>query len=373
MRARGSWFVAGVVLCGLAALAEAQENGPAAPAPAEAPKAPQPAAVRWATPPEPRLPAAAKDFQPAAEQLPAHVKLLDGALPATEHAARFWSDPAAKGLVDAPSGKHAFALQAEGGKAGTVYVYEYAEERPANLEDYLSLLLWLAEDYPTEERPDQVHFAGRYAFVFSFPIADPGVEWFKSHLRRHFAIPAMTNNRAHHEIYEAFGAAADTEDPAAVLAAYAAHEERASRDSFCRLSAGRAARDMGDWPLALAHYEAALALARSMDDPISPGQVFEALTWCGYALMNQDEPAGAIEPFRVAKSWGVAHDVGGSAVWGPYNLCCALTKAGRLDDAVVELREAIDANAEIKPHAREDQDLAALREREDVRKLLAEE
>ena len=367
---------AGLVLASFGAAGAEDEKPDAQPAAAAAAVGES----AWELPPDPRLPDAPKDFQPAAGDFPENVRLLTaeelkGKLPATESAARYWDKPGAGGFVDKPPvDKHAFALQAEGGKPGTVYVYEYPEGVNAaeNAADFLSLLLWLAEDYPTPERPDQVHFAGRYAFVFSFPLSDPAVEWFKSHLRQSFSVPAPTDNKAHHEVYAALAEAEETGDPAAVLAAYAKFEEKAKGDSYCRMTAARWSRDVEDWPAVLAHYQAALDLTRSVADPIDSADVFEAFTWSAYSLMYQDRPKDALPGFRAAKAWGIPRDVPGSAVWGPYNVACALSRMGKLDEAVVELRESVAANPEIALHALDDTDMAPLRERKDVTKLLAD-
>jgi tetratricopeptide (TPR) repeat protein len=345
---------------------------------AKPPKPPQaaegPAAkLEVLLPPEMKLPAAAKDFQPAADALPKHVKLAEGMPVVGPKAEKFWNDPAAKGLVDPPKAKHAFALAAEGGKPGTVFVYEYEKNVPANLFDYLGLLfVQVLEERPTKAHPEEHFAAGRFAIVLSFPLGDPASEWFKEHLRTTRSLPAPVHRAECAEIFGAMIDAKDEDDPDAGLAAFAAKQADAARSADCLRLAGLFARSKGDWAQAEKHYRAAWELVRTLKDPLPAAGTFEVATWLGYSWMHLERFDGAISAFRAAKSYGVANEVPGSAVWGPYNLCCALAKAKRPDEAVAELKEAVAANAEIKAHARDDGDLESLRGRDDVKKLLAE-
>ncbi len=342
-------------------------------APAKEPAAAAAEAARWSGPPEARHPATAAEFEPKADALPKHVKRLDGTPGTTVKAQKFRDDPIAKGLVEpAPVRVHAFGLQAEGGEPGTVFVYEYEEAPPPNLEAYWSLLFWVIDDAPTKAHPEQTFVTGRYGIVLSFPYGDPGAEWFKEHLRSQFAIPARALHPESADLLGAMLAALESDDPAAALAAYDKSPDAAAKDAECLRIAGTCARMLEDWPRAEQYYRAAFDLLRDLRDPLPPPATYNVLTWLGYATLYQQKYDDAITAFRKAHAYGVPREVEGSAVWGPYNIACACSLAGRLDDAVAALRAAIEVNAEIKEHAREDADLAKLRERDDVKALLAD-
>jgi len=89
------------------------------------------------------------------------------------------------------------------------------------------------------------------------------------------------------------------------------------------------------------------------------------LTMESYRLMGEKNFARAI----VLGEEAVALDPSGES---HYNLACALAQAGRTDEALHRLKEAVARNPKLLKHAAEDSDLEALRATAGYKKLIGQ-
>ena len=86
--------------------------------------------------------------------------------------------------------------------------------------------------------------------------------------------------------------------------------------------------------------------------------------------------AGKVERAEAAARWGYAFESallpeGAKRAEASYNLACFFARAGRVDEAVPLLRDGLRFQPSLVEWAREDPDLAGIRDRDEVRELLA--
>jgi tetratricopeptide (TPR) repeat protein len=91
-----------------------------------------------------------------------------------------------------------------------------------------------------------------------------------------------------------------------------------------------------------------------------PGRAFEPSSWEwgfeAYGRADRGDFDGALE---VLQDWLDGHPDDGVAI---YHVACIESRAGRTDDALAHLRQALELQPDLEARAREDEDLAPIRE-----------
>lgn len=350
------------------------------------PPRPAPVPPKPAAPSRPAEPIAFDALLIQAAELPAGWSLVEGSQCVSTSAHSFFVTPDPGKIVGrhAGPGSSAGALPAAvepvrkacqsivrpDGSAGSVLLFEYAEDVDRGILGFLRGYVW-GKDGPTDRNPEEILPEGRYLCVLSFPRGDAGGEWVKERLRRRFRIPAPRTRR---ELGPAVARIASALESGDVDLGLRLLDARAALLADCSLAwhlRGELCARKQDPAGAEAAHRRAIDLHDALVDPLPDPAVWASLDGLGIALLQRKKVEEARKTLVRAKAFAAERRIEDSSV-STYNLACALALLRKYDEALAELAAAIAARPAWKASAREDADFAEARKRPDFQALLSE-
>jgi tetratricopeptide (TPR) repeat protein len=334
------------------------------------PPAPKPAAAPTK---DGVLPVTLENLQVKPEELPKGMRIVEGDHPVTPHAYSFFLNPTPAGLFEAPAGKASQSLAAEGRKAGTVFLFEYAKAIPRGAKSYLLGLLWGDGKGPSTQEPEEMIVQGRFLILLSFPRGDPAAEWFKERLRKRLRIRAMRCRPEVMRLVSDVNVAYEAHDPDGGTKTLQENAKIAEGSSWAQFLFGEFGLMKKDWVAAERGYSAALALDESLEDPLEPGLRWASVDGLASSQLAQKKIETATTSLR--RSLALAAELKidpKESSNSDYNLACALAIQKNYAEALEALKGAIKKNPKWKASARDDEDFAEARKRPDFQALLKE-
>ena len=317
--------------------------------------------------------------QPA--ELPPTIKLVEGMPSASRQPRSYFETPEAEKLLGGqslpeevkaafpkPTRKQCQSFAAEGGKPGSVFLFEYAEAELEDARTFLRSYLWAGRSR-SAEHPEELITSGNLVWVLSFPQADPAAEWYKERLRKKFRVPALRARPELLPLGRTLVAAFRARDADNGLKSLEENAKAAHGWAFAQYFLGEFAVKKQDWPKAERGYRRAIELHEALEDPLPEGLYWASLDGLGMALLYQRELDDAVVALARAKELSTRQGLRQGAK-SAYNLACACALLERWPDALAALKDAIAGHPAYRASARTDEDLAAARERKEFQELL---
>jgi tetratricopeptide (TPR) repeat protein len=318
-----------------------------------------------------------------AAELPRTIKFVEGMPSVSRQPRSYFETPdaeklaggnpvpeAVKAACPKPTRKECQSFAAEGGKPGSVFLFEYAEADREIARTFLRSYLWGGRGR-SAEHPEEIITRGNLVWILSFPQAASAAEWYKARLRKKFRVPAL---RAHPELTplgKKLVAAFRARNADQGLAALEEDANAAHGWAFAQYFLGEFAVKKQDWPTAERGYRRAIELHETLEDPLPQGLFWNALDGLGMALLYQRRLDDAVPVLVRAKD--LSSEAGPrKGAKSAYNLACTYALLERWAEALAALEDAIAGNPRYRTSARTDEDLAEARKREEFRALLKE-
>ncbi len=319
----------------------------------------------------------------AKDDLPENVKEVEGLPTAARQPWAFFQTPrpAALGPKQLPDAlkrlleglgestrKASQSFQAEGGKAGSLMWFEYADGVPKFFEAWMKSYLYGDSGSPSARYPEFLYVSEKLVVLLSFPQGDPGGEWVRSHLRR-FGIPAGRWSVERGKLIGTILAAQDADRPDDGLAALDARPDLEANSSFLAYLRGELGLQKSDYEVSEKGYRAALKLHKTRVSPLSEDLRWAALDGLGTSLVFRRKLTEAVKVLKKAIALGKRN---GQENWssGLYNLACAQALRRQFKKSHAALAAAITVDPKFKEMARSDSDLEAARKRPEFKELL---
>jgi len=277
--------------------------------------------------------------------------------------------PEAEALFPVPKAKEWQSFEAEGGVAGSVFMFEYSEEDLEKARDFFPSFLYGQDGGSSVEHPEEIILQDRLVIILSFPRGDPAAEWYKQRLRTKFKVPAVREHLEVRELGYQLVKALGEEDIEGGLALLDTHSADVADWAFGQFLLGTFAIASKDPERAVKAYRRALELHDTLEDPLKPGLVVPALIALGLALLQEDKPKDAVPVLQRAEEHATKTSPEQAAGLA-YNLACAFALLERWPESLDALKRAIRDDPEYKKMARTDEDLAEARKRKEFEKLL---
>jgi len=319
--------------------------------------------------------------QPA--ELPATIKFVEGMPSAsrqprsyfeTPDPAKLMGDrpmpPVLKSFFPKPKRKKCQSFAAEKGVAGSVFLFEFAEEDLEGARAFFPSYLWGGRGR-TPQHPEELIVHGKLVWILSFPRGDPAAEWYKERLRRKYRVPALREHPEFLPILKQLSAAYNAEDADKGIQVLQENAKDTQGWGLGQYLLGEFGAKKGDWPTAERGYRRALELHGSLEDPLDEGIVWASHDGLGMALLFQRKLKEAVTVLVRARELAPIDGLSERAK-STYNLACAYALLKRWPDAQVALKDAIAGNPEYRAHARTDEDLVEARKRKEFQELLKE-
>jgi len=276
--------------------------------------------------------------------------------------------PEAEAMFPVPKAKEWQAFQAEGGVAGSVFMFEYSEADLEKARAFFPSFLHGA-DGVSKEHPEEIIIQDRLVIVLSFPRGDPAAEWYKHRLRSKFKVPALRERLELRDLGVRLVKALRGGDLKAGLALFEKNSAKVKDWAFGQFLLGTFSSASGDWQRAEKAYKRALELHDTLEDPLQEGLVWPTLDAIGLALLHLDKPESAVPILKRAEELGTKRAVEGVAT-SSYNLACACALLKRWAEARDALERAIRGDPKHKKMASTDEDFAEARKRKEFQALL---
>ena len=317
--------------------------------------------------------------QPA--ELPPTIKLVEGMPSASRQPRSYFEAPDAEKLLGGqtlpeevkaafpkPTRKQCQSFAAEGGKPGSVFLFEYAEADLKAARTFLRSYIWAGRGR-SAEHPEELITRGSLVWILSFPQADPAAEWYKARLREKFRVPALRARPELLPLGRKLVAAFRARDADRGLEILEEDAKAAHGWAFAQYFLGEFSVKKQDWPPAERGYRRAIELHEALDDPLPEGLYWAALDGLGMALLYQRKLDDALAVLTKAKELSSRQGLRQGAK-SAYNLACACALLERWPDALAALKDAIAGNPKYRTSALTDEDLGEARKRKEFEELL---
>ncbi|MCK6461390.1 MAG: tetratricopeptide repeat protein, partial [Planctomycetes bacterium] len=322
------------------------------------------------------------------EELPKNVRAIEGMHTNEPHPQAFYETPSAEGFAKilppqlrtmlpkeylesfpVPKRKEFQSFVAEGGKEGTVFVFEYETDDLALVTSFLESVLW-GRDGPSEDHPEEIMAHGRVLWVISFQRGDPASEWYKERLRKKLRVPAQRVRPELDPLGAKLAEIFEQQDADAGLGFLAENAAAVERWAFGQCMLGQFAAMKDDDALAEKGFRKALALHESLEDPLDKNFVWAALDGLGVALAGQGKREEAARMFERAIAAGNNLDGPWAATRSCYNIARVLAEMQNWDEARRALAQVLSVESKFKEIARKDPAFAEARKRKEFQELL---
>jgi len=323
--------------------------------------------------------------------LPKNIKLVEGMHCVSPQAKTYFETPALKEIMKTlapevaakvseetldqfpvPKRKECQSFQAQGGTAGSVFVYEYAEDANETLA-FLQPYIW--GDGRSEKHPEEFVAHGRFLWILSFPYpaGDPAAEWYKERLRKKFRVPAPRERRDLAALRGQVMKAFDGKDAAAGIKLLQPNAKVADW-SFGQNMLGQFAAMKKDHALAEKAYRKALQLHDTIADPMDPRLLWVTLDGLAIALHEQAKRPEAVKLLERAVDAALEcpEGVKQARAQSQYNLARVHAMMKMYEDAAEALDEAIHSDPSYVETARKDPDFAEALKLKEFQAVLAE-
>ncbi|MFI5402037.1 MAG: TPR end-of-group domain-containing protein [Planctomycetota bacterium] len=324
-------------------------------------------------------------------ELPKTVKLVDGMHCVSPQAKTYFETPALKDIMKTlapevaakvseetldqfpvPKRKECQSFQAQGRPAGSVLVFEYAEDADETLA-FLRPYIW--GERRSEKHPEEFVVHGRHLWVLSFPYpaGDPAAEWYKDRLRKKFRVPAPRERpdlaALRGQVVKAF----EAKDAAAGIKLLQPNAKAADW-SLGQNMHGQFAEMKKDHALAEKAYRKALQLHDTIADPLDPRLLWVTLDGLAIALHAQGKRPEAVKLLARALEAATECEDGvrQARAQSHYNLACVHAMMKKYEDAAHALDEAIRGDPSYVETARKDPDFAEALKLKEFQAVLAE-
>lgn len=303
------------------------------------------------------------------DELPENIKFVEGMPTAAREPRSYFESPESlKAALPQPTRKECQSFAAEGGKPGSVFLFEYAEATTGIARKALRSYLWGGRSRSTEH-PEELIISGKLVWILSFPQGDPAAEWYKARLRKKFRVPALRTRPELLPLGKKLVAALRSRDADNGLEVLEQNAEAAHDWAFAQYLLGEFAVKKRAWPKAEGGYRRAIELHETLEDPLSQGLYWAAADGLGMALLYQRKLENAVAALQKAREYSRRQGLGKEAK-SAYNLACAHALLERWPEGLAALKDAIDGKPEYRSQARTDEDLAEARKRPEFQELL---
>jgi tetratricopeptide (TPR) repeat protein len=306
------------------------------------------------------------------EELPKNLKLVEGNHCVSPEVAGHFAEPVRPGFPSMPKRKERQSFAAEGRKPGTVFVFEYEDEKSAALS--CEMLEMLSRDSGrSEQHPEEFFSRGRVMWVLSFryPRADPAAEWYKERLRKRFHVNAPRDRPDVVALEKKLQEALDANDAANGLKLLRERAQGLDDWAAGQCLLGQFAAIAKDDALAEKSFRRAVELHDGFDDLLDAEQLYEALDGLGVALGAQgklEESAAMLQ--RAGRAAGSTEDPIAKLPRIRYHLAASHARMRKYGEALKLLQLAITGSPSYRDMARNDPAFAEARKQKEFQELL---